>query len=162
MGLEFGGGEDTMHIRSWTPEKEEIYQLKKRLERPADTKKDILDKIKFWKEIQTELYDIKAVKYTDMPNGTDTGKPTEEKVMLIQRLQNNIEQLESELKVLENEIQEFDNLTACLNPIQKNILSLRYIKHYTWNKMSTEINYTERQCRNIHLASLKIIINSTK
>lgn len=155
MDYAFGGGD---HL----DKEKEIYLLKRRLAKPADKKQDILDKISLWKDIQAELYDVKAIKYSDMPHGTDVGKPTEEKVMLIQRLQENIEQLKEELKDLEKEMQDFDHITACLNPIQKNILSLRYIKGYTWEKIAFACNYTRKQCFNIHNAALEIIVKRNK
>ena len=116
------------------------------LKKYTETKREIEiieDKLEYLKEKKTS---INSMIITDMPKGTFSDNDRFGQLLV------QIEELtELYKKKIENVINELDD------PLQRNIMRLRYLQGLSWEKICVEINYRWRQTHKYHSEALKKI-----
>lgn len=126
------------------------------LKKYTETKREIEiieDKLEYLKEKKTS---INSMIITDMPKGTFSDNDRfgqllvqiEELTELYKKKMQNL--LNEQIKI-ENVINELDD------PLQRNIMRLRYLQGLSWEKICVEINYRWRQTHKYHSEALKKI-----
>ena len=113
-----------------------------------------------WLERYNMPYDTRgAVNYDGMPHGSSA---TDRIGLLAADLAEN-DNLET-VKKLEKRVRELKKLRteifkeiSTLNPVHKAIVDSFYIKGQKWERISEQINYSVRQCKNIRCVALEVL-----
>lgn len=134
-------------IKTLTEQQEKRDKLKKELRSFQWTKLELEGKIYLWRDMINSLYGPKATSYSGMPHGTDTGDPTHETILKIEKIEGRINELEDKLN---KHMAEFENIIESLESEEKAILTWRYINGIYWENMENYVHYSRRQCINIH------------
>lgn len=66
---------------------------------------------------------------------------------------------EKELDVLLKQKNYIEELLLFLNPIQRQIIELKYFKKYKWWMVSQVVNYSDKHCERIGKEAIKIIMD---
>lgn len=113
-----------------------------------------------WLERYNLPYDTRgAVNYDGMPHGSST---TDRVALLATSLaaSDNLEtvrELEERVKELKKLRTEILKEISTLSPVHKAIVDSFYIKGQKWERISEQINYSVRQCKNIRCVALEVL-----
>ena len=113
-----------------------------------------------WLEYYNAPYDTRgAMCYDGMPHGSSA---TDRVGLLAASLAEsdnleNVKRLENRLKELKRFRTEILKEISTLNPVHKAIIDSFYIKGQKWERISEQINYSVRQCKNIRCVALEVL-----
>ncbi len=102
-------------------------------------------------EVTASHRELSAITYSDMPRSGKISDPTYEKAQkIIDVYLKQVEKIESRIEVLFNKKNQIETMFDCLEPVERQIMMLRYQKKYRWEMIATSVSYSRRQCINIH------------
>lgn len=99
-------------------------------------------------EIRESTSGAKAIEYTGMPKGSKTITDLSDTVVIYERLLEQIRrQREKQLAILEEVKTSIDRVES---PMERQVLSLRYISLLTWEQVASAAGYSEQRIYQIH------------
>ena len=129
---------------------------KEELNKYTETKREIEiieDKIEYLKEKKTS---IKSMVITDMPRGSNSENDR------LGILLGEIEELiniynEKQIRLIKQQIEIEEAISILDDPIDRNIMRLRYLEGMKWEKICVEVNYRWAQVHRHHKSILEKI-----
>ena len=129
---------------------------KEELNKYTETKREIEiieDKIEYLKEKKTS---IKSMVITDMPRGSNSENDR------LGILLGEIEELiniynEKQIRLIKKQIEIEEAISILDDPIDRNIMRLRYLEGMKWEKICVEVNYRWAQVHRHHKSILEKI-----
>ena len=129
---------------------------KEELNKYTETKREIEiieDKIEYLKEKKTS---IKSMVITDMPRGSNSENDR------LGILLGEIEELiniynEKQIRLIKQQIKIEEAISILDDPIDRNIMRLRYLEGMKWEKICVEVNYRRAQVHRHHKSILEKI-----
>ena len=129
---------------------------KQELNKYTETKREIEiieDKIEYLKEKKTS---IKSMVITDMPRGSNSENDR------LGILLGEIEELiniynEKQIRLIKQQIEIEEAISILDDPIDRNIMRLRYLEGMKWEKICVEVNYRWAQVHRHHKSILEKI-----
>lgn len=94
--------------------------------------------------------DLRGVVYDDMPKGNDISSSVENTLLLI-------EKLEKEIEYLEIRKAKIDNWLNVLAERDRNIIKMRFIERLPISEITKKMDLTDRQLRYLRARSIKVL-----
>ena len=94
--------------------------------------------------------DLRGVIYDDMPKGNDISSSVENTLLLI-------EKLEKEIEYLEIRKAKIDNWLNVLAERDRNIIKMRFIERLPISEITKKMDLTDRQLRYLRARSIKVL-----
>ena len=94
--------------------------------------------------------DLRGVIYDDMPKGNDISSSVENTLLLI-------EKLEKEIEYLEIRKAKIDNWLNVLAERDRNIIKMRFIERLPISELTRKMDLTDRQLRYLRARSIKVL-----
>ena len=94
--------------------------------------------------------DLRGVIYDDMPKGNDISSSVENTLLLI-------EKLEKEIEYLEIRKAKIDNWLNVLAERDRNIIKMRFIERLPISEITKKMDLTDRQLRDLRARSIKVL-----
>lgn len=94
--------------------------------------------------------DLRGVIYDDMPKGNDISSSVENTLLLI-------EKLEKEIEYLEIRKAKIDNWLNVLAERDRNIIKMRFIERLPISEITRRMDLTDRQLRYLRARSIKVL-----
>lgn len=102
-------------------------------------------------EVTASHRELSAIVYSDAPRSGKIADPTYEKAQkIIDIYLHQVEKVEAVIAGLFEKKNEIEALFETLDDAEHQIMKLRYQKKYNWEMISNVVNYSRRQCINIH------------
>lgn len=101
------------------------------------------------------LYDIKGNYYNGMPKGSNISDISDKILKVIDIYDKRIKSLEDEILNINKKYYICNKILNVLEPMEKNIVHLFYIKRLKWKTISNITFYSERHCRRLKNSALK-------
>lgn len=122
-------------------------------------KDNIIDNINYEIESillsKSELYEVKGNCYDGMPKGTKNSDTSNRIAKIIDIYDKRISELEKEIININKKCEICNILLDELEPAEKNIICLFYLKKIKWKSIEKITSYSERHCRRIKNKALK-------
>ena len=125
-----------------------------------DAIKPIVQEIKDLRNSQQLLREGKSVVITGMPKGNATSDTVGEHVCKIIDIYEKriVVELLPEIENVRKRHDEIFELLKCLNSVEYCVIKLIYIDKVSWINAAIAMNYSDRQCKNIHADAIKKLI----
>ena len=129
---------------------------KEELNKYTETKREIEiieDKIEYLKEKKTS---IKSMVITDMPRGSNS--ENDRRGILLGEIEELINIYnEKQIRLIKQQIKIEEAISILDDPIDRNIMRLRYLEGMKWEKICVEVNYRWAQVHRHHKSILEKI-----
>ena len=107
------------------------------------------------KELEARVYNPRTVHMHNLTRGGDgSGKPTEVSVLQHDEL---IDKYTQKAEELEKAMLQCEDSIKFLDPTERTLIRLYYIKGMTWEQVAVNMNYSWRQIHRIHGKALEKI-----
>ena len=109
-----------------------------------------LKELEYWREMSTT---ITGSSFEEKYNPNRSGEtPFVKCIVKIKEIEDKISKEKAEAE--EKKYQILDSICLINNIDYRNILVMRYLKHNTWNQISSEMNFTQRWLYRLHKKAL--------
>lgn len=132
-----------------TEEFPEVIELLHILKNKDDIIDDINSEIESITSSKSELYEVKGNSCDGLPKGTNISDTSSRIVKVIDIYERKIKELEKEIININKKCEICIILLDELEPVEKNIICLFYLKRTRWKHISDITSYSERHCRRI-------------
>lgn len=130
-----------------TEEFPEVIELLHILKNKDDIIDDINSEIESITSSKSELYEVKGNCFDGMPKGTNISDTSNRIAKIIDIYDKRIAELEKEIINVNKKCDVCNMLLDELEPVEKNIIYLFYLKKMRWKSIEKITSYSERHCR---------------
>lgn len=130
-----------------TEEFPEVIELLHILKNKDDIIDDINSEIESITSSKSELYEVKGNSCDGLPKGTNISDTSNRIVKVIDIYERKIKELEKEIININKKCEICIILLDELEPVEKNIICLFYLKKMRWKSIEKITSYSERHCR---------------
>ncbi len=123
------------------------------LQRYRDAKKDVRRLEEEIKELEDMQKNAQAVRYTDMPKGSSSQSDLSDYIVRIEKISQDIYKAKCQKAKVFQEIR--NAIEQLPTADERAVMSYRYLRLMTWEKISEEIGYSWRQVHYLHNKALK-------